>query len=386
MRRHIVRTLWTTLFCAAFVGSPSASIAQQARRPNVLLIMADDLNNDLGTYGHPLVKTPNIDRLAARGVRFDRAYTQFPLCSPSRVSLLTGLRPDTTRVLRSADGFPDRAARRGDAAADVQAATATSSRASARSITTGTRGRSARAAWTIRRRGTSFVNPRGHRQGRGDEAHQFHAGPRASAARWRTTPRRPPDEAAHRRQGGGGDDRAPREAQGPAVLHRRRLLPAALSVHRAAKVLRSVSAGQDSRSCRIAERRRRPPRRGSRPRRNWGIGEQASGKACARTTRRSAFSTRNVGRLLDALDRLRLTDNTIVVFVSDHGYHLGEHGPVDEADAVRALGPRAADRRRSRHRREGPLDVEGRRVPGPLSDARGSGRHAGRRRVCTAAR
>ena len=63
---------------------------------NVLFIMADDLNCDLGSYGHPQVISPNIDKLAGSGVLFENAHNQFPLCGPSRVSLMTGMYSDQT--------------------------------------------------------------------------------------------------------------------------------------------------------------------------------------------------------------------------------------------------------------------------------------------------
>ncbi len=75
----------------------AASAAPSPRR-NVLFIAADDLNHRFSSYGQTIVPTPNLDAIARRGVRFDRAYCQFPLCSPSRTSIMTGLAPDATGV------------------------------------------------------------------------------------------------------------------------------------------------------------------------------------------------------------------------------------------------------------------------------------------------
>jgi len=82
-----------TLTCKPFVTKVSRG------RPNVLFIAVDDLRPELGCYGQKLVHSPKIDRLAREGMRFNRAYCQVAICGPSRTSLMTGLRPDSVRVV-----------------------------------------------------------------------------------------------------------------------------------------------------------------------------------------------------------------------------------------------------------------------------------------------
>lgn len=80
------------------IGFHSPIAAQQTTKLNVLYIMSDDLNSDMGSFDDSLVQTPNLDRLREHAVRFKNAYTQFPLSGPSRASILTGLYPEHTHV------------------------------------------------------------------------------------------------------------------------------------------------------------------------------------------------------------------------------------------------------------------------------------------------
>lgn len=88
------------------VAAAVPAVAAPAAKPNVLFIVIDDLNDWVGCLGgHPQVKTPNIDALAARGTLFANAHAQAPLCNPSRCSVMTGLRPSTTGIYGLAPGI-----------------------------------------------------------------------------------------------------------------------------------------------------------------------------------------------------------------------------------------------------------------------------------------
>jgi uncharacterized sulfatase len=329
-------SIWAAWLCAASIGAPQASLSQPARpagtgqppaaqagRPNVLLIVADDLNNDLGTYGHPLVKSPNLDRLAARGLRFDRAYTQFPLCSPSRVSLLTGLRPDTTRVhdlqtdfrtlLPSVVTLPQMFKGNGYFVARVGKIYHYNNPGQI-----GTSGLDDPASWD------EFVNPRGIDK---DEEGQltnltptrqlgsalaYYASPAADAEH---TDGKVATETIARLEK--NKDRPFFIGAGFYRPHCPFIAPRKYFDLYPLDTIPAPAASPESRA---------PPAAWFTIPPHWGVSEQGQRESIRAYYASITFLDANVGRILDALDRLRLTDNTIVVFLSDHGYQLGEQG------------------------------------------------------------
>lgn len=80
-----------------FINIKSSIAIKPSSKMNILFIIADDLNCAIGAYGDSIAKTPNLDKLANKGVLFNNTHVQYPLCGPSRVSLMTGLYPDQTK-------------------------------------------------------------------------------------------------------------------------------------------------------------------------------------------------------------------------------------------------------------------------------------------------
>jgi iduronate 2-sulfatase len=87
----------TATLVIALLLTPLAVVAQD--KPNVMLIMADDFRDFGGAFTKDVVKTPNLDRLRARGTTFERGYVQYPVCNPSRCSMMTGLRAEQTGIV-----------------------------------------------------------------------------------------------------------------------------------------------------------------------------------------------------------------------------------------------------------------------------------------------
>ena len=87
------------VFANLSLSCTTSTDKEKKRDKNVLFIVVDDLNTTLGCYDHSVVKTPNIDKLAASGMKFNHAYCNYAVCGPSRGSFLTGLRPESIGIL-----------------------------------------------------------------------------------------------------------------------------------------------------------------------------------------------------------------------------------------------------------------------------------------------
>lgn len=352
------RALFAATLTAACLFAVGAS-AEDGDRMNVLFLISDDLRADLGCYDHPLAQTPNLDRLAAQGVRFDRAYCQYPLCNPSRTSMLTGRQPTTTRLYGNRDWI-------GAWHPDWVTLPRHFKNHGYRTLRTGKifhGGIDDTEAWTVggepRRWGDDSTPPPDPR-----------SLPPISAA---------DEEARHRRMLAGDRRRAPSSDRWEAVEDEAAAeLGDTRVADRAIAYLRE-QAGSDTpfflacgfskpHSPLVAPKQffdlydvediQLPPDyaawpvvppgfpRGSIRRINADlfIGRHAPPQEARETIRAYlaciSYVDWNVGRVLAELDRLGLRESTIVVFWSDHGYQLGEKGKWSKAGSLWEQGTR----------------------------------------------
>jgi iduronate 2-sulfatase len=318
--------------CAAILLAATAP-GRADDRPgpmNVLIIVSDDLtNNALGCYGGPR-KTPNIDAMAARGVRFDRAYCQFPLCNPSRASFLTGLRPDSLHVYENTTQF-----RRN--VPEAQTLPQTFRKAGYRVARVGklfhygvpgqigTDGLDDPPSWE------RTINPRG--RDKDDEDRIFTLNPAAKGpARFGATLSWLAADGTDQEQTDGkiaaevarllreSADRPFFLACGFFRPHTPYVAPKKyFDLHPVDEIaLPEVPVGH---------REAAPaPAFGSQKKEQERLTDDLRRRAIQAYRASASFMDAQAGIVLRALDELGLADRTIVVFLSDHGYHLGEHG------------------------------------------------------------
>ncbi len=326
LHRMACRLLVLFSLLLGFTVAPGPAVAAPL---NILFIAIDDLGPALGCYGSPAARTPHLDRLARTGVRFARAYNQIPLCNPSRASVLTGLRPDVTQVYDLSRHFraavpevvtlPQLFRRAGWFTArvgkiyhyDVPAGI-------------GTNGLDDPDSWE------RVVNPRG----RDVTDEKLITNP---------TPARPVSAALSWLAADGTDEEQTDGLIATAAIElmaAKRDRPFFLGVgffrpHTpfvAPKRYFDLHPLERIRSPDTPPRDREdiPPaafaHNNTTP--HYGLDEHTCRRALQAYHACVSFVDAQVGRLLDALERLGLAESTLVVLWSDHGYHLGEHGGI----------------------------------------------------------
>lgn len=277
---------------------PAKVRSEEPRKLNVLFIAVDDLNTCIGCYGHPFVKTPNIDRLAARGVRFDRAYCQYPLCNPSRISLLSGRRPDTTKIYL--DGVPAR-----EFLSGVDLLPEYFRRFGYFTAHVGKIGGAVR--WDV-----TIKGGRQEKEGGG-----------ILKIEWRATASKDEDEPDGKTA-----------LQIVRLLEQNKSRPFFIAAGFGKPHLPFVAPQKyfDLYPPDRIELPKEPAdvRKNVPPiafnRHKETLPEDTARKATAAYFACISFMDAQLGHVLDAMDRLQLWDNTVVVFWSDHGFNLGQHG------------------------------------------------------------
>jgi iduronate 2-sulfatase len=296
---------------------------------NVLFIVSDDLNNLLGCYGDPRAKTPHLDRLAARGVRFDRAYCTFPLCGPSRNSMLTGLHPNSTGIVANQQVFRQTIPSHPSLPQAFRTAGYFAARVGKlfhynvpKSI--GTDGHDDPASWEL------ALNPAGADR-LDEEPHIFSLipGQYGGALSWYASPTA---DEKHTDGLAAADaewvlERCAKRPDRPFFLavgffrpHTPYVAPKKyfdLYPENDMPVVAGVKEDQADIP---------PAALGSHKREQDKLTDDLRRKALQAYYASISFMDAQVGRVVSALDRLGLAQNTVIVFTSDHGYHVGEHG------------------------------------------------------------